>query len=224
MAAIYGDATFSGLILPDLHVHLEETQWVLLKSRDITLPTKVHLVKAVVFPVVMNRCESWTIKKAEHQRTDFFKCGVGENFWEFLGLQGDQTSQSWRKSTRNIHWKDWCWSWSTNTLASWSEELTPWKRPWSWERLRAGGEVGDRGWDSWIALYWLNGHEFELAPGESEGKGRLACCSLVGLRVGHDWMTEQHLFPFYYFLFYDNILFSYFQVFIKVLLNAIAWS
>ena len=73
MAAIYGDATFSGLILPDLHVHLAETQWVLLKSRDITLPTKVRLVKAVVFPVVMNRCEGWTIKKAECWRIDAFE-------------------------------------------------------------------------------------------------------------------------------------------------------
>ena len=51
----------------------------ILKSRDITLPTKVHLVKAVVFPVVMYGCESWTIKKAEHQRIDVLNCGVGED-------------------------------------------------------------------------------------------------------------------------------------------------
>ena len=50
-----------------------------LKSRDITLPTKVHLIKAMVFPVVMYGCESWTIKKAEHQRTDVLNCGVGED-------------------------------------------------------------------------------------------------------------------------------------------------
>ena len=64
----------------------------ILKSRDITLPTKVRLVKAMVFPVVMYGCESWTIKKAEHQRIDAFDCGVGEDSWEFLRLQ-DQTSQ-----------------------------------------------------------------------------------------------------------------------------------
>ena len=46
-------------------------------------------------------------------------CGVGEDSWESLGMQGDQTSPSWRKSTLNIHWKDWCWSWSSNTLATW---------------------------------------------------------------------------------------------------------
>ena len=65
----------------------------ILKSRDITLPTKVHLVKAMAFPVVMYRCESWTIKKAECQRIDALNC-VGEDSGESLGLQGDQTSQS----------------------------------------------------------------------------------------------------------------------------------
>ena len=50
-----------------------------LESRDITLPTKVHLVKAMVFPVVMYGCESWTVKKAEHQRIDALNCGVGED-------------------------------------------------------------------------------------------------------------------------------------------------
>ena len=64
------------------------------KSRDITLLTKVHLVKAMVFPLVMNGCESWTIKKAEHRRIDALDCGVGEDSGEFLGLQGDQTSPS----------------------------------------------------------------------------------------------------------------------------------
>ena len=52
----------------------------------------------------------------------------------------------------NIHWKDWCWSWSSNTLATWFEELTQWKRPWCWKRLRAGGEGDNRGWDGWVAL------------------------------------------------------------------------
>ena len=55
-------------------------------------------------------------------------------------------NQSW-----NIHWKDWCWSWKSNTLATWCEELTHWKRPWCWERLKAGGEGDNRGWDGWMA-------------------------------------------------------------------------
>ena len=71
------------------------------KSRDITLPTNVCLVKAMVFPVVLYGCESWTVKKAECQRIDALKkkkelmllnCGVGEDSLESLGLQGDPTS------------------------------------------------------------------------------------------------------------------------------------
>ena len=64
------------------------------KSRDITLPTKVHLGKAMVFPVVMYGCESWTIKKAECRRMMLLICGVQEDSWESLQLQGDPTSQS----------------------------------------------------------------------------------------------------------------------------------
>ena len=66
----------------------------ILKSRDTTLPAKVHLVKAMVFPVVMYGCESWTIKKAERWRIDAFELGAGEDSWESLEPQGDQTSQS----------------------------------------------------------------------------------------------------------------------------------
>ena len=66
----------------------------ILKSRDITLSTKVCLVKAMVFPVVMYGCESWTMNKAEHQGIDAFELWLGEDSWEFLGLQGDPTSPS----------------------------------------------------------------------------------------------------------------------------------
>ena len=76
-------------------------------------------------------------------------CGAGEDSWESLGEQGDKTNQSWRRSTLNIHWKDWCWS--SNTLTTWCKELNHWKRPWCWERLKAGGEGDDGGWDGWMA-------------------------------------------------------------------------
>ena len=66
----------------------------ILISRDITLPTKVHIVKAMVFPQVMYGCESWTIKRLSTEELMFLNCGVGEDFRESLGLQGDQTSQS----------------------------------------------------------------------------------------------------------------------------------
>ena len=123
----------------------------ILKSRDITLPTKVRLVKAMVFPVVMYGCESWTVKKAECWRTDALNCGVGEDSWESLGLQGDPTSPSKRRWVLGVHWKDWCWCWNSNNLATWCKELTHLKRPWCWERLRAGGEGDNRGWDGWMA-------------------------------------------------------------------------
>ena len=84
-------------------------------------------------------------------------CGAGEDSWESLGLQGDVTSPSERKSVLDIHWKDWCWCWcwSSNTLATWCKEVTYQKRHWCWERLKAGGEEDYRGWDGWMAsLTW----------------------------------------------------------------------
>ena len=62
-------------------------------------------------------------------------CGVGEDSWESLGLKGDPTSSSWSKSVLNIHCKNWCWSWNSNTLAIWCEDLIHLKRLWCWERL-----------------------------------------------------------------------------------------
>ena len=82
-------------------------------------------------------------------------CGVGENSWESLGLQGDPTSPFQRRSVLGVHCNDWCWSWNSNTLATCCEELTHWKRPWCWERLKAGGEGDDRGWDSQMASLTL---------------------------------------------------------------------
>ena len=79
-------------------------------------------------------------------------CGVGEDFWESLGLQRDPTSPFWRRLVLGVHWKDWCWCWNSTTLATWCEELSHLKRPWCWERLRARGEGNDRGWDGWMAL------------------------------------------------------------------------
>ena len=66
----------------------------ILKSREITLPAKVHVVKAMVFPVVMYGCESWSIKKAEHQRIDAFELWCWRRLLKVLGLQEDQISQS----------------------------------------------------------------------------------------------------------------------------------
>ena len=117
-------------------------------------------------------------------------CGFGEDSWESLGQQGDPTSQSWRKSVLNIHRKDWCWSWNSNTLATWWEELPHWERPWFWERLKAGGEGDDRGWDGWMALptqwiwVWVN-------SGSWWWTGKPGVLQSMGLqRVGYNRVTE----------------------------------
>ena len=118
----------------------------ILKSRDITLPTKVHLVKTMVFPVVMYGCESWTIRKAEYLRIDAFELWLSRRFLRVFWTARRSNQSILRKSVLHIHWKGWHWSWSSNTLATWYKELTHWKRPWCWDRLKAGGEGDDR-WD-----------------------------------------------------------------------------
>ena len=116
--------------------------------------------------------------------------GVGEDSWASLGLQGDPTCPSKRKSVLNIHWKDWCWSWSSNTLATWCEELTEWKRHWWWERLTAGGEGDDTGWDGWMAsLIWWTWVWASSRSWWWTGKP-VVLHSMGSQRVGHDWAAE----------------------------------
>ena len=130
------------------------------------------------------KCENCTIKKAERQRID---ASAGEESWESLELQGDQSSQG--KSALSVHWKDWCWSWNSNTLSTSCEELTRWKRPWCWEGLGAG-EGDDRGWDGWMASptqwTWVWGN-----CGSWWWTGRPGVLRFMGSqRIGHDWATE----------------------------------
>ena len=119
------------------------------------MPTKVHLVKAMVFPVVMYGCKSWTVKKAEHWRIDAFELWCWRRLLR-VPWNARRSNQSILKEiSLNSHWKDWCWSWVSNTSTSRCKEPTHWKRPWCWERLKAGGERNDRGWDGWMAsLTW----------------------------------------------------------------------
>ena len=156
------------------------------KSKDITLSTKVHLVKAMVFPIVMYGC--WTTKKAECRRIDAF-----ELWWRLLRVfwTGRWSNQSVLKEiSLNMHWKDWCWSWNPNTLATWFKELTHLKRPWCLERLKARGVGDDRGSDGWMASptqwtwVWVNSRSrwWTGRPG--------VLCGPWGPRVGHDRATE----------------------------------
>ena len=90
-------------------------------------------------------------RRLSAEKLVLLNCGVGEDSWESLGQQGDQTSQSYRKSVLNIHWKDWYWDWRSTNLAAWCEKQTHWKRPWYQERLKAVGEGDNRGKDGWIS-------------------------------------------------------------------------
>ena len=120
--------------------------------------------------------ESWVLKKLI-----LLKCGAGKDSCEFLGLQGDQISQSSRKSVLNIHWKDGLklklWY-----FATWCKELTLQKRPWCWERLKAGGEGNDRGQKGWMPspTQWTWACRRRCPAGDGEGQGSLAYCTPWG--------------------------------------------
>ena len=134
----------------------------ILKSRDITLLRNVHIAKAMVVPVVMYRCENWTIKMAEHWRSDAFE------LWSWRRLlkvpcTARISNQSVLKEISpdySLEADYFIWSWNSNTLATSCKELTHWKRPWCWERLKEEekGITEDEmvGWH-----HPLYGHEFE---------------------------------------------------------------
>ena len=130
-----------------------------------------------VFPLVMYGCESWTIKKTEHQRIDAIKLCC----WRRLLRVPWTTKRSNQSILKKISPEyslellmlklKLC----INALAIWCNELTHWKRPWCWERLKVGREGDDRGW-----CHRLNGNEFEWTPGVSDGQRGLACCNSWG--------------------------------------------
>ena len=160
----------------------------ILKSRDITLPTNIHLVKAMVFPVVMYGCESWTIKKAEPWRIDAFELWCWRRLLRVPWIARRLNQLTLKDISPDINWKDSCWSF--NTLATWCKELTHWKRPWCWERLKAGGEGDDRGWDGWMASptrwTWV-----WVSSGSWWWTGKPGVLQSMGLqRVRHDGATE----------------------------------
>ena len=100
----------------------------------------------------MYGCESWIIKKAEHQIIDAFELGCWRRLLKVPWTARRSNQSILKEISPNIHWKDWCWSWNSNTLATWCKELTHWKRPCCWERLIEGGRR--RGWQR---MRWLDG-------------------------------------------------------------------
>ena len=115
-------------------------------------------------------------------------CDVREDSWESLGLQGDTTSPSSRKSVLNAHWKDW-WSWNSNTLATWCEELTHWRNP---DAVRDWRQEKGTTEDEMVGCHHqLNGHEFEQAAGLGWWTRKPGMLQSMGSqRVGPDWATE----------------------------------
>ena len=159
----------------------------ILKSRDITLPTKVHLVKAMVFPVVMNGYESWTVKKAEHWRTDAFE------LWCWRRLL--RVPWTVRRSNQSIL-KEISPEYSLEGLMlklklQYFGHLV--RRTYSFEKTDAGQDwrQEEKGMTEDEMVGWhhqLDGHEFEQAPGVGDGQGGLACCSPWGRKESN--MTE----------------------------------
>ena len=149
------------------------------KSRDITLPTKVHLVKAMVFPVVTYGCESWTVKKAEHRRIDTFELWC----WRRL-LRVPWTA---RRSNQSIL-KDQSWVFFGRTDAKAETPILQPPNAKTWligKDSDAGRDWGQEekgmtedemaGWH-----HWLDGQEFGWTPGVGDGQGGLACCDSWG--------------------------------------------
>ena len=138
----------------------------------------------------MYGCQSWTIKKVERRRIDAFELWC----WRRL-LRAPWTA---RRSSQSIlkeispgcSAEGLMLKLKLNSLATWCEELTYWKRPWCWERLRAGGEGDDRGWDGWMA--WLTQWTWVwVDSGSWWWTGRPGVLRFMGWqRVGHDWVTE----------------------------------
>ena len=109
-----------------------------LKSRDITLPTKVRLVKAMVFPVVMYGCESWTIKSAEHRRIDAFELWCWRRLLRVPWTARRSNQSILKEISPGCSLERLMLKLKLQYFGPWCEELTHLKRPWCWERLKAG--------------------------------------------------------------------------------------
>ena len=150
----------------------------------MSLLTKVHIVKAVVFSVIMYGCDSWTIKKTECVRIDAFELWCWRSLLRVPWTARRPNQSILKESTLNIHWKDSCWSF--NILATWCEDLG--KDPDAgkdWQQEEGAAE------DEMVREYHrLNGHEFEQTLGISEGQRSLACYSPWSCK---DWDTPEQL-------------------------------
>ena len=162
----------------------------ILKSRNITLSTKVCLVKAMVFPVVMYGCESWTVKKAECQKFDALELWCWRRLLRVPWAARRSNQFILKEISPGCSLEGLMLRLKLQYFGHLMGRATHWKRPWCWEGLGAGEEGDDRGWDDWIASptrwswVWVN-------SGSLWWTGRPGVLQFMGSqRVGHDWATE----------------------------------
>ena len=162
----------------------------ILKSRDITLPTTVRLVKAIVFPEVMYGCEIWTIKEAEHQRIDAFELWCWRRLLRLPWTARRSNQSILKEISPGCSLEGLMWKLKLQYSGHLMRRADYLKRPWCWERLKAGGEGYDRGWDGRMASptqgtwLWVNSRSWWWT-------GRPGVLQSIGLkRVRHDWATE----------------------------------
>ena len=147
--------------------------------------TEVRLIKAMVFPVVMYGCESWTIKKPERQRIDAFELWCWRRLLRVPWTARRSNQSILKEISPDYSLKGRMLKLKLQSLATWCIKPTLWKRPWCWERLKVGGEGDNRGWDGWMASptrwtwVWV-------------GSGGLVCCSPRGREEldTTEWLTE----------------------------------
>ena len=123
----------------------------ILKSRDITLPTKVHLIKAMVFPVVMYGCESWTVKKAERRRNDAFELWCWRRLMRVTGTEGRSNKSILKEISPEYSLEGLMLKLKLQYFGHLMWRTDSLEKTLMLGRLRAGGEGGDRGWDGWMA-------------------------------------------------------------------------
>ena len=146
------------------------------KSRDITLPTKVHLVKGIVFPVVMYGCESWTVKKAERRRIDAFELWCWRRIWRVPWIAKRSNKFILKEISPEYSLEGLMLRLKLQYFGQLMRRADSWKDPDAgkdWRQEEKGTtEDSMVGWH-----HWLSGHEFEEAPGVGDGQGGLVCCS-----------------------------------------------
>ena len=151
----------------------------MLKSRDITLPTKVRLVKAMVFPVVMYGCESWSIKKAEHQKIGAFDLWCWRRLLRVPWTARRSNQSILKEIFPGISLEGMMLKLKLQYFGHLMRRTDSWKRPRCRERLKAGGEgATDNEMVGWHHRF--DGNEFEQALGFCDGWGSLECCSPWG--------------------------------------------